>query len=69
MKVLMIFSIGSLLTFLLIFGIDSSFGAELTEEVPKSQYGAPWVVVKCTEEVEKWCRNHSKTVSSQPFNA
>ncbi|XP_078319578.1 phosphatidylinositol 3-kinase regulatory subunit alpha-like isoform X2 [Crassostrea virginica] len=40
------------------FSQNSSFGAELTEEVPKSQYGAPWVVVKCTEEVEKWCRNH-----------
>lgn len=40
--------------------VDSSFGAELTEEVPKSQYGAPWVIVKCTEEVEKWCRNHRK---------
>ncbi|XP_062575749.1 phosphatidylinositol 3-kinase regulatory subunit alpha-like isoform X2 [Saccostrea cucullata] len=40
------------------FSQNSSFGAELSEEVPKSQYGAPWVVVKCTEEVEKWCRNH-----------
>nr|QCW06539.1 phosphatidylinositol 3-kinase regulatory subunit alpha-like protein [Pinctada imbricata] len=40
------------------FSQNSSFGADLTEEASKSQYEAPWVIVKCADEIEKWCHNH-----------
>lgn len=35
------------------FTINSVFGEDLSEETE-----TPWVISKCTEEIEKWCENH-----------
>ncbi|GFS13479.1 phosphatidylinositol 3-kinase regulatory subunit alpha [Elysia marginata] len=40
------------------FTSNSIFGAELTEEYDRSRMEAPWVLVKCVEEIEKWCKLH-----------
>ena len=37
---------------------DSVFGADLLEELAKSHTEAPYVVVKCVEEIEKACSHH-----------
>ena len=39
---------------------DAVFGSELAEEVEKSRMEAPWAVVKCVQEIEQWCQEHSK---------
>jgi hypothetical protein len=39
---------------------DAVFGSELAEEVEKSRMEAPWPVIKCIEEIETWCLEHSK---------
>ena len=41
---------------------DAVFGADLCEEVDKSGMEAPWAVVKCVQEIEQWCQEHSKCV-------
>ena len=43
--------------------LDSVFGSELSDEVGKSCHTsleAPWVLIKCVEEIEKWCNEHSE---------
>ncbi|CAL1540645.1 unnamed protein product [Lymnaea stagnalis] len=40
------------------------FGSELTDEVDKSCMEAPWVLVKCVEEIEKWCKQHKSEALS-----
>ncbi|GFN87133.1 phosphatidylinositol 3-kinase regulatory subunit alpha [Plakobranchus ocellatus] len=40
------------------FSGTTVFGAELTEEYDRSRMEAPWVLVKCIEEIEKWCKLH-----------
>lgn len=42
---------------------DGVFGSELAEEVEKSRLEAPWVVIRCVQEIEKWCHEHSKLMS------
>lgn len=57
-----------LLLFFLTF-IDSVFGEDLTEEIGKNNTETPWVISKCTEEIEKWCENHRKYMYSYiPFD-
>ncbi|XP_055885499.1 phosphatidylinositol 3-kinase regulatory subunit alpha-like isoform X4 [Biomphalaria glabrata] len=46
------------------FTSNSVFGSELTEEVEKSCMEAPWVVVKCVQEIEKWCMMHKSEALS-----
>ncbi|XP_076102045.1 phosphatidylinositol 3-kinase regulatory subunit alpha-like isoform X1 [Mytilus galloprovincialis] len=40
------------------FTINSVFGEDLAEEIGKNNTETPWVISKCTEEIEKWCENH-----------
>lgn len=40
------------------FAQNAVFGSDLAEEVEKSRMEAPWVVVKCVQEIEQWCREH-----------
>ncbi|KAK7479856.1 hypothetical protein BaRGS_00028936, partial [Batillaria attramentaria] len=40
------------------FTQNAVFGSELTEEVEKSRMEAPWVVIKCVQEIEQWCKEH-----------
>ncbi|KAL5021938.1 hypothetical protein ScPMuIL_001093, partial [Solemya velum] len=37
------------------FTQNSVFGTELSEEVLNSQHEVPLVILRCTEEIEKWC--------------
>ncbi|XP_059145678.1 phosphatidylinositol 3-kinase regulatory subunit gamma-like isoform X2 [Physella acuta] len=46
------------------FTSNSVFGSELTDEVEKSCMEAPWVIVKCVEEIEKWCKIHKSEALS-----
>ncbi|XP_021350181.1 phosphatidylinositol 3-kinase regulatory subunit alpha-like [Mizuhopecten yessoensis] len=46
------------------FTQNSSFGAELGEEVSKCHLEAPWIIVKCTEVIEKWCVDHKSEALS-----
>ena len=43
---------------------DSVFGADLSEELAKSHTEAPFVVVKCVEEIEKACSHHGRLTHS-----
>ena len=40
--------------------IDSVFGEDLSEEIGKSNTETPWVISKCTEEIENWLKNNRK---------
>lgn len=42
---------------------DAVFGSDLSEEVEKSRMEAPWVVVKCVQEIEQWCQDYSEYCS------
>ncbi|BFY99582.1 hypothetical protein BsWGS_02622 [Bradybaena similaris] len=46
------------------FVANAVFGNELADEVKKSCMEAPWVLVKCVEEIEKWCKLHKSEALS-----
>ncbi|KAK3607153.1 hypothetical protein CHS0354_005281 [Potamilus streckersoni] len=46
------------------FTQNAVFGADLSEEISRGPGDLPWVMVKCIDEVEKWCRQHESEALS-----